>query len=90
MAETLNTNENGNCANRVLACRYCIIGFEYNEPMNYCEFFKDVNKNEILETTDDWDKAKYFDSLTVANDVMNHLKEDFNDYGWYVLICNAR
>jgi hypothetical protein len=74
----------------VLACRYCIIGFEYNEPMKHAEFFKEVNFNGILETTDDWDKVAYFETLITADDVRNHLKEDFPDYVWYVLICNAR
>jgi hypothetical protein len=68
--------------------KYCIIGFEYDDPINYSEFFQDINKYGILETTDDWEKAKTFDELVVADDVRNHLKEDFTDYGWYVLIIN--
>lgn len=89
MTETLNTHENGNCANRVLACRYCILGFEYNEPMKHAEFYQSIS-HDILQTTDDWDKVKFYPTLEEAEKMRLQLRDDYNDYGWYVVICNAR
>ena len=89
MAETTNTNENGNCANRVLACRYCILGFEYNEPMKHAEFYQSIS-HDVLHTTDDWDKVKFYPTLEEAETMRLQLRDDYNDYGWYVVICNAR
>lgn len=65
---------------------YCIIGFEYNEPMNGAEFYtKEVN--EYLQTTDDMEKAKHYSTLPEAQEDLKMLKQQYNDYGWYILIC---
>jgi len=89
MAETKDGKVNGNCANRVLACRYCILGFEYNEIVKHAEFYHSVS-NDILQTTDEWDKVKFYQTLEEAESMRLRLREDYNDYGWYVVICNAR
>jgi len=68
--------------------RYCIIGFEFNEPMKHAEFYQSIS-NEILQTTDDWEKVKFFPTLEEAEKTRLQLREDYNDYGWYAVICNA-
>ena len=64
--------------------KYCILGFEDNEPMKMFQAWTE----DGLVTTDDWDYVKYFDNLTTAKEVKSYLQDEFNDYTWYVLICN--
>lgn len=71
----------------ILNCRYCIIGFEYNEPMKHAEFYQNISLG-ILQTTDDWDKVKFYDTLEDAEKMRLQLREYYDDYGWYVVICN--
>ena len=51
MAETLNTNENGNCANRVLAA-----GWFDEEMQNEC-WFQIVNTVEDMSNEPTWDEV---------------------------------
>lgn len=89
ITENVSKEKKGNDANRVLACRYCILGFEYNEPMKHAEFYQSIS-HDILHITDDWDKVKFYPTLEEAETMRLQLREDYNDYGWYVVICNAR
>lgn len=66
--------------------KYCIIGFEYNNTWKLPEFYVGV-KDDILQTTDDWDRITYFKHPIVAEQTLDILKEDFSDYGWYIMIC---
>jgi len=74
-------------AKTILSTRYCIVGFQYNEPMKQSEFYKGV-KYGLLQTTDEWDEVKFYQSLEEAEFDKLCLKHDFPDYGWYVLIFN--
>ena len=85
-----NTIETPMTADPLLAFRYCILGFEYNEPMKHAEFFERIIDGCQLKTTDDWDKVKFYPTLEEAETMRLQLRNEFNDYGWYVVICNAR
>lgn len=65
--------------------KYALIGFEYNNiwkvPTMYAE-----EVNEQLNAADDiWDASK-FDTLESAEEKRGHLKENYPDYTWYVII----
>jgi len=73
MAKTLNTHENGNCANRVLAvraCRNCKHSEIKFETDLYCmnsecdeEFSNDPECDNYMGVVDPNDECKLFESL---------------------------
>jgi hypothetical protein len=71
----------------IVETRLIIVGWEFNDTWQSCDLYLGED-NGVLLTTDDFDKAFSFDNLNDATKQLTYLKENYNEYGWYIININ--